>query len=274
MRVIAIVVGMLIGMTAPASAEIDAAKIEKARSGTLTTTFQDDLPGYEELGVGSGSAGSGEPRAGSQTDPRLRHRPQRDSARRIDTREYEERERASGDGGVSSVMTMFMWGLIAVAVGLMVFWFASEIGKGDPDVALPAEDADAAVKAATAAIIDKPLGDADELAARGEFVEAIHTLLLRTLQELAKSAAVRVERSHTSREILARVPLAPDARDALGVLITYVELTHFGDEPAGANDYARCREQFNRFATAFRAGLAIAQSREPSRLGGGTSLAS
>lgn len=272
MRVIAIVVAMLVGMTAPAWAEIDADKIEKARSGTLTTTFQDDLPGREmEVGTGSGSANQ---RGGSQVDPRLRQRPQRDSARRIDTREYEERERASGDGGVSSVMTMFMWGLIAVGIGLIVFWFASEIGKGDPDVALPAEDADAAVKAATAAIIDKPLGDADELAARGEFVEAIHTLLLRTLQELAKSAAVRVERSHTSREILARVPLAPDARDALGVLITYVELTHFGDEPAGANDYARCREQFNRFATAFRAGLAIAQSREPSRLGGGTSLAS
>ena len=273
MRVIATVVAMLVGMTAPAWAEIDASKIEKARSGTLTTTFQDDLPGYEVVEAGSGSAG--DMRAGSQTDPRLRRRPQRDSARRIDTREYEERERASGDGGVSGVMTMFMWGLIAVGIGLMIFWFASEFTKGDPDVALPAEDADAAVKAATAAIIDKPLGDADELAARGEYVEAIHTLLLRTLQELAKSAAVRVERSHTSREILARVPLAPDARDALGVLITYVELTHFGDEPAGANDYARCREQFNRFATAFKAGLAIAQqSLQPQRLGGGTSLAS
>jgi hypothetical protein len=56
------------------------------------------------------------------------------------------------------------------------------------------------------------------------------------------------------------------------VLITYVELTHFGDEPAGANDYARCREQFNRFATAFRAGLAVQAS--PQRLGGATSLAS
>ena len=76
---------------------------------------------------------------------------------------------------------------------------------------------------------------------------------------------MRVERSHTSREILARVALAPDAACAVGA-DTYVELTHFGDEPAGTNDYARCREQFNRFATAFRAGLAVQQS--PQRLGG------
>lgn len=283
-RVIAIVVAVLIGSSAPAFADFDQAQIEKARSGTLTPTFQEDLPGHEvrqlnslELGdpnsrgKGSGSGAMG-PGNGSQVDPRLRQRPRRDGARRVDTREYHERERESG-GPVSGVLTMFMWGLLAVGAGLLIFWFVSEMAKGDSEAALPiGDDNDAAVKAATAAIIDKPLGDADELAARGEFAEAIHTLLLRTLHELARSAMVRVERSHTSREILARVPLAPDAREALSMLITYVELTHFGDDPAGAADYAKCREQFNRFASAFRAGLAIT-SRQPQALGG-TSLAS
>ncbi|HLL20855.1 MAG TPA: DUF4129 domain-containing protein, partial [Kofleriaceae bacterium] len=147
--------------------------------------------------------------------------------------------------------------------------FVSELGSSGGDAALPVDDAKAAQrKAVTAAIIDRPLGDADELAARGEFAEAIHTLLLRTLHELARSAMVRVEPSQTSREILSRVPLLAEARDALGVLITYVELTHFGDEPANAEDYARCREQFNRFAHAFRAGLAVGQR------GGGIALAS
>jgi Domain of unknown function (DUF4129) len=283
-RVIAIVVAGVVGIAAPALADVTADKIEKARSSTLTPTFQEDLPGYQagelELGApggrrdGSGS-GSGSGSAGSaQIDPRLRNRPARDGARRVDTREYEVRERAREDAGpMGGVMTMLMWGLLAVGVALLVFWFASEMSKSDADVAAPAgDDDDAVIKAQTAAIIDKPLGDADDLAARGEFVEAIHTLLLRTLQELAKSSMVRVERSHTSREILARVALAPEARDALSVLITYVELTHFGDEPAGTNDYARCREQFNRFAAAFRAGFAVQAS--PQRLGGGTSLAS
>ncbi|MDQ3337706.1 MAG: DUF4129 domain-containing protein, partial [Myxococcota bacterium] len=213
-------------------------------------------------------------RTGSQGDPRLRQRPPRDGARRIDTREYQERERAREEAGpVSGLLTMLMWGLLAVGLGLLIFWFVSEFSKSDSDVALPVEDdSDAKVKAQTAAIIDRPLGDADDLAARGEYAEAIHTLLLRTLHELARSAMVRVERSHTSREILRRVPLATDSKEALSMLITYVELTHFGDDPANAADYAKCREQFNRFATAFRAGLAIAKD-QPQRLAGGTSLA-
>ena len=292
MRVIAAVVAVVVGIGAPAYAEVAEDKIEKARNGTLTTSYQDDLPGHEMVvlggsmgGGGSGSIGGGSGNgsgggsgmgsaggSGSQVDPRLRQRPRREGARRIDTREYQERARSQDDAGpMSSVLTMLMWGLLAVGLGLLVFWFASEMSKSGEDVALPEkDDGDAAVKAATAAIIDKPLGDADELAARGEFAEAIHTLLLRTLHELARSAMVRVERSHTSREILGRVSLAADAREALSVLITYVELTHFGDDPAGAADYAKCREQFNRFANAFRAGLAIT-SRQPRALGG-TSL--
>ena len=276
MRVIAAVVAVVVGIAAPADAEVSEAQVEKARNGTLTSSFQDDLPGHDLVAGGSGSLGSGGGSmggrgSGSQVDPRLRQRPQRDGARRIDTREYQERARSQEAGPMSSVLTMLMWGLLAVGLGLLAFWFVSEMAKSGEDVALPEKaDGDAAVKAATAAIIDKPLGDADELAARGEFAEAIHTLLLRTLHELARSAMVRVERSHTSREILARVPLATDAREALSVLITYVELTHFGDDPAGAADYAKCREQFNRFANAFRAGLAIT-SRPPQALGG-TSL--
>jgi hypothetical protein len=296
--VCAVVVGMSLSRIKPAFADIDASKIEKARDSTLTPTFQEDLPGHELVqlgeftlgdpgsrrGSGSGSgSGSGQWRgggSGSQADPRLRQRPPRDGARRIDTREYQERERANEGGPVSGLLTMLMWGLLAVGLGLLIFWFVSEMSKSDSDVALPVEDdSDAKVKAATAAIIDRPLGDADDLAARGEYAEAIHTLLLRTLHELARSAMVRVERSHTSREILRRVSLAPDAREALSMLITYVELTHFGDDPAGAADYAKCREQFNRFATAFRAGLAIAPGArsgandQPQRLvAGGTSL--
>jgi hypothetical protein len=291
-RVIAFVV-VALGLAAPAHAEIDASKIEQARSSALSPTFQEDLPGYEyvlgpgeggepgEGGLerggpatqGSGSAGKIKP----ASDPRKadRRQGQRDSARRaedrVDTREQPREE----EGGVSDIMTMFMWGLVAVAVGLLLFWFISEMGKGDSDKALPAEaDEQDVIKAATAAIIDRPLSDADELAARGMYAEAIHTLLLKTLHELARNAMVRIEHSHTSREILRRVQLSPDPRDALGVLITYVELTHFGDEPAGNEDYARCREQFHVFASAFRAGLALASPTEPNRLGGGTSLAS
>jgi hypothetical protein len=194
----------------------------------------------------------------------------RESAKRIDTRE--QRDLEGGRGGLGSLLQVLMWGVLAVGLGLGLFWFATELAKYDEDAKLPPDEEAAAIQAATTAIIDKPLGDADELAARGEFAEAIHTLLLRTLHELARSAMVRVERSHTSREILARVPLLADAREALGGLINAVELTHFGDEPASAADYANCREHFNRFAIAFKNGLAV-QQRRPA-VGGGTAVAS
>jgi hypothetical protein len=71
----------------------------------------------------------------------------------------------------------------------------------------------------------------------------------------------------TSREILARVPLLADARDALHALIITVELTHFGGDDATEEDYVRCRAQFQKFATAFR------QSSARQHQGSGTSLA-
>ncbi len=259
-RVIATVAAVLIGMVASAGAAVSPADIERARAGVLSESYQKELPGYEAV---AGSA------AARPRDPRMGQRIPRESARRIDTREQRDLE---GGGALGSLLEILMWGCLAVGIGLGLFWMIAELSKFNEDAKLPPEEQAAAIDAATTAIIDKPLGDADELAARGAFAEAIHTLLLRTLHELARSAMVRVERSHTSREILARVPLLADAREALAGLITAVELTHFGDEPANADDYARCREQFNRFATAFRSGLAV-QQRMP-KLGGGTAVAS
>ena len=70
---------------------------------------------------------------------------------------------------------------------------------------------------------------------------------------------MRVGPATTSREILARVPLVADARDALAGLIDAVEHTHFGDDPATEADYARCRERFHALASALASGHARAR---------------
>lgn len=224
------------GPTGAGSAEADA--IERARLQVLDDRYQPELPRYQ---TGSGGA-RGEPgrRAGGELDDTER--------RMLDTRVHEA-------GGGSSLVTFLMWGLVVVTAVLGASWLATELSRytGDPELSPEAEARDR-MQAAAAAIIERPLGDADELAGRGEFAEAIHTLLLRTLHELAHSAAVRVAPAMTSREILARVPLLADARSALAGLITAVEITHFGDEPANAADYERCRQQFHVFAAAFRGG--------------------
>jgi len=231
-RVIATVVAGVLGVASPAIAA-DEAAIERARAAVLTSEYQTTLP----------DQGAAKPER-SPTGARRHAEAERDAGAWRDPQ---------APGALGSLVSLLLWGCVIVGLALVAFWIGRELFKYTEDVELPPEGAGAPDGAATAAIIDRPLGDADELARRGEYAEAIHTLLLRTLHELVRSAAVTVERSHTSREILARVPVLADAREALGGLITAVELTHFGDAPATAADYDRCRQQFHRFAEAFRA---------------------
>src|SRR5262245_41143842 len=257
-RLIVIVVAVLLGVIAPARADdsIGADRIERARQGALDSDYQPKLPRYE---AGSGEGGGALEGGGSGGLPRDRMGP---GPRRrgngniygrdehwVDTRNEPHREQQ-----MSGFMQMVLWGMLIVLVILAAVWVGSELTKYGGDAEVPPGESQVRMQAAVEAILEKPLGDADELARRGEYAEAIHTLLLRTLQELVRSAAVRVAPATTSREILARVPLLADARTALAGLITAVEITHFGDEPANADDYERCRNQFHVFATAFRLG--------------------
>lgn len=216
------------------------AAIDAARQAVLDADYQAELPRYAQSGSASGLPRR---RAGGVLDDVDR-----------DRRALDDTRAQPGPGTGSSLMRFILWGLVVVASVLIASWLASELSRFGGSAEFVPEDVRDRMQAASAAIIERPLGDADELAARGEFAEAIHTLLLRTLQELARTAAVRVGPATTSREILARVPLLADARSALAGLITAVEITHFGDEPANAGDYDRCRQQFHVFAQAFRGG--------------------
>lgn len=86
--------------------------------------------------------------------------------------------------------------------------------------------------------------EADELAASGNYAEAMHVLLLQGLGEMRRRLDTPIAASLTSREILARVPLSPDAGTALSDIITRVEVSYFGDHGVGPDEYARCRESY------------------------------
>jgi hypothetical protein len=165
------------------------------------------------------------------------------------------REEAGGwvlGGAVSTVASVLMWAVIAVGAGLLVAYAARELGGGGARDVAPEPPAAGPRRGEHHAVVEQPLSDADELAREGRFGEAIHTLLLRTLRELAARSRAALPRSLTSREILARVDLGADARAALGDLVTTTELCHFGDEEPGATDYDRCRRQFHLFAAAYQ----------------------
>lgn len=240
---------------AQAEAETSPAAVGREVERVLGQSHQRTLPGFDPEPAGRDGA------AGRRRE--LDRAALRRGERRIDPRTGRPRAPADrardrgGDGSVpegplAGIATMLLWGMIAaVAIVLGVAIYRQAAGyTGDDQPAPPRKLADDQL----AAVVERPRDDADELAAQARFADAIHTLLLRTLHELASQNLVRVIPAMTSREILARVSLLGDAREGLAGLIVAVEQTWFGDDVPQLADYERCRAQFDRFAAAYRRG--------------------
>jgi hypothetical protein len=144
-----------------------------------------------------------------------------------------------------------LWLMIAVAVGIILYalkdllpagWHWGEREAWDDGQ----EEGAAGGGRGTAAV----LGAADELAAQGRFVEAMHVLLLRGLAEIRQRLGEQFADSLTSREILHRARLPADGRASLQDMVRRVEWTYFGEHPAERADYLACRASFDALARA------------------------
>ncbi len=150
------------------------------------------------------------------------------------------------------IANVLLWVLAIGAAAVGAFWLINELAQRLEPALDPAEIA--AQHARHEGVVERPLGDAEALARAGKYAEAIHTLLLRTLSELRAVARHPIPRSLTSREIVARVSLQDEARQALRGLVDAVEITHFGDVIPGATEYDACVAHFHSFANAYRRG--------------------
>ena len=95
---------------------------------------------------------------------------------------------------------------------------------------------------------------ADRLSREGNFVEAMHVLLLHSLAEIRRQLGEKFADSLTSREIVRVAKLTAAARIALRDIVAAVERTYFGRYPAEAGDYATCRQNFETLQQALRGG--------------------
>jgi uncharacterized protein DUF4129 len=145
-------------------------------------------------------------------------------------------------GPLELLLRILLWTALAVLVVLAVSWLARRLGGGARDV----EVAEAASEAPPAI----PIDSAQALAGEGRWAEAIHALLLETLQAL--SLAARLAPSLTSREIVEQVALPAPARDALEGLVVAVEVSRFGGAPAAEGDYSACLSRFHAFLDTYR----------------------
>jgi len=218
------------------------AEVRKSASSVIDSSYQRQLPHQQAGGDGDGAVGDGRaPRRWQRRQDRPRERRQREPAT------------LPAGGVLSTIASALMYVLIGVGLVLLVLFVVWELGGYKPDESVE-EETEGDDDAVDVAVVQKPLGDAEALAGHGRFGEAIHVLLLRTLEKHARRVTVRLPRSLTSREILARVAVPEDARQALADLVTAAEVSHFGDHDPDEADYRTCREQFHRFASAYTRG--------------------
>lgn len=237
----AALVVLLGGAEAGAGGGTPGERAERAARRVLGDDFQRELP-FGDISFERGDTPEARDRqnGGKPREPRFRSRD-----------DEGDRVKVSTGGGLASVLQAMMIVVAAVALVMLLMWLFRDLRRGDPS---PLESELGSDPTVDQDVLNRPIGDADELARAGRYAEAIHTLLLRTLVELVRATRTRVPAALTSREILARVPLVPPARVALDALVAAVEVTHFGDEIPGAADYERCRGEFQRFADAYRGG--------------------
>lgn len=152
--------------------------------------------------------------------------------------------------GLAPVLEVLFWGLVVVAVLAVLYLIGRELigldflggGKAKKKVQpaptyRPAE--------ATARAL---LADADALAAQGLFEEAVHVLLLRSVDDMRRWRPGSVEPSATSRD-LAILPILPNpARTAYSAMARLVEQSLFGGRPVGREGFEESRRAYADFA--------------------------
>jgi hypothetical protein len=92
------------------------------------------------------------------------------------------------------------------------------------------------------------LADADRLANEGHFLEAVHLLLLRSIQDIDEQRPQLLHPALTAREIAALKQVPLSARDSFSDIARTVERSLFGGRSVTQQDFARCREAYRRFA--------------------------
>ncbi|MBN8841086.1 MAG: DUF4129 domain-containing protein [Sphingomonadales bacterium] len=143
---------------------------------------------------------------------------------------------------------ILLWSLIALLVAGLIWLVVDRVRSGEwrlprrrrtPYVA-PAEE----VWAPEAGPARAWLKEADALAAEGRFAEAVHHLLFRSVEDIARRRPQLVRPALTSRELARAEALPPAARGLFTAIAALVERSLFGGRPVGADDWRVAREAY------------------------------
>lgn len=138
--------------------------------------------------------------------------------------------------------------VLTLCAGILVYTALRLRRRGADPWDMRAGEADAAHAHAQA-----NLQRAEDFAAAGDYMEAMHELLLQCVADVRAARAGRLDESLTSREILQRAKLPPSGEDALADIISRVEWTYFGRRPADMLHWQECRARFDQVRGALAA---------------------
>ena len=149
----------------------------------------------------------------------------------------------------AELVRVLFWVLVIAAAGAVLFLILREVGALEFSAlrkkrAAPAEPLYRPDVETAKAL----LADADALAAEGRYEEAVHVLLLRSVEDMRRWRPKSVQPSFTSRD-LAGLPSLPEAaRAAFSAMARLVETSLFGGRPVGAEGFAASRKAYADFA--------------------------
>ncbi len=142
------------------------------------------------------------------------------------------------------------WGFLAIVVGTIIYLILREF----TDIRWPwrkqAVEEDEAEWVPDAAPARALLAEADALAARGQYAEAAHLLLLRSVEDIEQRKPDILKPSSTSREISVAPGLPEKAQTTFAFIAHHVEASLFGGRSLDSAGWNQCREAYGRFALA------------------------
>jgi hypothetical protein len=147
-----------------------------------------------------------------------------------------------------------LWTVLAIAAATLLAllytrlrhgqWRWPWAQRGAPDF-IPAEAEEWRPEAAP---VRSWLEEADALAAKGRFAEAIHHLLLRSVDDIARRRPQLVRPALTSRELSASDGIPSAARELFAAIARLVERSLFGGRELGRPDWDAARTAYADFA--------------------------
>ena len=154
-------------------------------------------------------------------------------------------------GGVGKLSEWLFIGGLVLVLGLVLFFIGREIIRARwPGLVrrkLPPKPqaVDWRPEASAARAL---LEDADRLAAAGDYAEAVHLILYRSIEDIEGRRPRLLRPAFTAREIAELPGLPEPARHTFAVIAYVVEHSFFGGRAVDADGFKECRRAYEAFA--------------------------